>query len=263
MSEDSSPPLGTTSRFTLCFCLRIATTCAGTARCVAADTEIHIIPHANPDGRIYLERGGEKTLWKKSKSSGNDAWQHAVPLAMRARSVRRCDCRSLAPLGANVAVREGRELARRRAQPLSPSPAPALQTVTTTGIAPTGGTESIRTETSRSCGGAATGRTGRNAAPAARTARPSFTAASARAASMRPRPSCKEIMPLLRPAVPRRLSPSHATAPTLTRETASTRPPFSQHSSGREGSTSPLRILTCLSPPTVKACSSTCTHTDD
>jgi hypothetical protein len=36
-------------------------------------TEIHLIFHANPDGRQYLEGGGERTLWKKNRNRGNCA----------------------------------------------------------------------------------------------------------------------------------------------------------------------------------------------
>jgi len=42
--------------------------------------EIHIIPHANPDGRIYLENGGEYTGWKKNRndSCAVAGWRYGV-----------------------------------------------------------------------------------------------------------------------------------------------------------------------------------------
>ncbi len=36
-------------------------------------TEIHLIFHANPDGRQYLEMGGERTMWKKNRNKGDCA----------------------------------------------------------------------------------------------------------------------------------------------------------------------------------------------
>lgn len=42
--------------------------------------EIHLIFHANPDGRTYLERGGEKRLWRKNRNDRGDCdhWRFGV-----------------------------------------------------------------------------------------------------------------------------------------------------------------------------------------